>query len=184
MEGINVLSLFDGMSCGQIALQRMGIKVKSYFASEIDNHAIKVTQSKFPNTIQLGNVENINTDSLPHIDMLIGGSPCQGFSFAGKGLNFEDPRSKLFFEFVRIKKALEKRNHSLSFLLENVRMKKEYEVIISKYLEIEPIEINSTLVSAQNRERLYWTNINAKPYNLFGDKIADIPPPPTIKRCC
>jgi len=154
-EGINVLSLFDGMSCGQIALERAGIKVKNYFASEIDKYAIKVTQSNYPNTIQLGDVTKVDSSNLPKIDLLIGGSPCQGFSFAGKQLNFEDVRSKLFFEYVRLLKELNPRY----FLLENVRMKKESKDIISEYLGFEPIEINSALVSAQNRKRLYWTNI-------------------------
>jgi DNA (cytosine-5)-methyltransferase 3A len=153
-EGINVLSLFDGMSCGQIALQKAGIKVNKYFASEIDEHAIKVTQHNFPNTIQLGDVTKINAENLPKIDLIIGGSPCQGFSFAGKQLNFNDPRSKLFFEFVRLKNEL----NPTYFLLENVRMKKEYKDVISEYLGVEPIEINSSNFVAQNRPRLYWAN--------------------------
>ena len=102
MEGINVLSCFDGMSCGRIALQRCGIKVGKYFASEIDKHAINVAQHNFPDTIQLGDVRNVHASDLPKIDLLIGGSPCQGFSFAGKQLNFNDLRSRLFFEFVRL----------------------------------------------------------------------------------
>ena len=105
-RGLNVLSLFDGMSCGQIALQKAGIKVNQYFASEIKPHAIKVTQHNFPNTIQLGSVLDVKSNDLPKIDLLIGGSPCQGFSFAGKQLNFNDPRSKLFFEFVRLLKEV------------------------------------------------------------------------------
>lgn len=158
---MNVLSLFDGMSCGQIALERAGIKVDNYFACEIDKFAIKVTQTNYPNTKQLGSVTDlIGTDILlPKIDLLIGGSPCQGFSFAGKQLNFEDPRSKLFFEFVRILEEIRLVNPNVKFLLENVRMKKEYQHVISKYLGVEPIEVNSALVSAQNRRRLYWTNI-------------------------
>ena len=151
----SVLSLFDGMSCGQIALNRVGIKYDNYFASEIDKHAIKVTQTNYPNTIQLGDVTKVKASDLPEIDLLIGGSPCQGFSFAGKGLNFEDPRSKLFFEYVRLKSELNPKY----FLLENVKMKKEYQDIISSYLGVEPIMINSNLVSAQNRTRYYWTNI-------------------------
>ena len=103
---MNVLSLFDGISCGQVALERAGIKVSNYFASEIDKYAIKVTQKNYPNTIQLGDVCNIKGNELPKIDLLIGGSPCQGFSFAGKQLNFNDPRSKLFFEFARILKEV------------------------------------------------------------------------------
>ena len=152
---MNVLSLFDGLSCGQIALNRVGIKYDKYFASEVDKHAIKVTQHNYPNTIQLGDVTKVKGSDLPKIDLLFGGSPCQGFSFAGKQLNFEDPRSKLFFEFVRLKNELQPKY----FLLENVVMKQEFQDIITEYLGVEPIKINSNLVSAQTRERLYWTNI-------------------------
>jgi len=168
-----VLSLFDGMSCGQIALNRIGLKPKQYFASEIDKYAIQVTQHNFPDTIQIGDVTQVKAADLPKIDLLIGGSPCQGFSFAGKGLNFEDERSKLFFEFVRLVKECKPKY----FFLENVKMKKEHELVISKYLGVEPIEINSALVSAQNRVRLYWTNINEKELGLFGEKKADIQQP-------
>jgi len=152
---MNVLSLFDGMSCGQLALNRAGVECGNYFASEIDKHAIKVTQSNFPNTIQLGDVKNIKPDSLPSIDLLIGGSPCQGFSTSGNGLNFKHPKSVLFFEYVRLLREYNPKY----FLLENVMMKMEYRNIITEYLRCEPIEINSSLVSAQNRSRLYWTNI-------------------------
>ena len=151
---MNVLSLFDGMSCGQIALNRANIQYNNYFASEIDKNAIKVTQHHYPNTVQLGDVTKIEFIA-SKIDLLIGGSPCQGFSFAGKQLNFDDSRSKLFFEFVRLIDECK----PTYFLLENVVMKKEYEDVITKYLEVEPIKINSSLVSAQNRVRLYWTNI-------------------------
>lgn len=156
---MNVLSLFDGMSCGQIALNRAGIEYHSYYASEIDKYAIKVTQENYPNTIQLGDVTKVKASDLPRIDLLIGGSPCQGFSFAGKQLNFNDPRSVLFFEYVRLLKELKPKY----FLLENVKMKKEYQDVITKHLGIEPVLINSALVSAQNRKRLYWTNINFNP---------------------
>jgi DNA (cytosine-5)-methyltransferase 3A len=152
---MNVLSLFDGMSCGQLALERAGIKVTNYFASEIDKYAIQITQKNYPNTVQLGNVLSWHWWELPKIGLLIGGSPCQGFSYAGKGLNFDDPKSKLFFEFLDALETLKPK----WFLLENVRMKKEYQEIISNFLGVEPIEINSRLVSAQNRNRLYWTNI-------------------------
>ena len=174
---MNVLSLFDGMSCGQIALNRSGIKYDKYFASEIDKPAISRTMNNYPNTIQLGDVTKVKATGLPKIDLLIGGSPCQGFSFAGKQLNFDDERSKLFFEFVRLLKELKPKY----FLLENVPMKKEYEIIISKYCGIEPIYLDSKLVSAQQRERVYWTNINAIPYNLFGDMKANIPKPKNKK---
>jgi site-specific DNA-cytosine methylase len=151
---MNVLSLFDGMSCGQIALNRANIQYNNYFASEIDKNAIKVTQHHYPNTVQLGDVTKIEFIA-SKIDLLIGGSPCQGFSFAGKQLNFDDSRSKLFFEFVRLIDECK----PTYFLLENVVMKKEYEDVITQYLGVEPIKINSSLVSAQNRVRLYWTNI-------------------------
>lgn len=151
----SVLSLFDGMSCGQIALNRVGIEYDNYFASEIDKHAIKVTQANYPKTIQLGDVTKVKGSDLPIIDLLIGGSPCQGFSFAGKGLNFEDPRSKLFFEFVRLKNETQPKY----WMLENVKMKAEHQNIISEILGVKPILINSELVSAQSRERLFWTNI-------------------------
>src|SRR5687768_5833322 len=103
---MNVFSAFDGISCGQLALQGAGIKVDNYYASEIDKHAIKVTMHHFPNTIQVGDITQVKANNLPKIDLLIGGSPCQGFSFAGKQLNFEDPRSKLFLEYVRLLKEL------------------------------------------------------------------------------
>ena len=167
---LNVLSLFDGMSCGQLALKKAGIKVNKYFSSEIDKYAIKVTQSNFPDTIQLGDVKAITSNQVGTIDLFIGGSPCQGFSFAGKQLNFNDPRSKLFFEYARLLKEIKPKY----FLLENVRMKKESQDIISKCLGIEPIAINSNIVSAQNRYRLYWTNI---PFTMPKDKgliLADI----------
>lgn len=152
---MNIFSAFDGMSCGQIALNNLGVKYDNYFASEIDNQAIRVTQSNFPKTIQVGDIAKVDCSKLPKIDLLFGGSPCQGFSFAGKQLNFDDPRSKLFFEFVRLKNELT----PSVFLLENVFMKKAYQDLISDILECEPIKINSSLVSAQNRERLYWTNL-------------------------
>lgn len=152
---MNVLSLFDGMSCGQIALNRAMIPYQNYFASEIDKWAIEITQKNYPDTIQLGDVRSVRGEHLPKIDLLIGGSPCQGFSFAGKQLNFDDPRSALFFEYVRLLKECEPKY----FMLENVPMKQEYVDIITEYLNVEPIMINSALLSAQNRKRLYWTNI-------------------------
>lgn len=178
-EGLTVLSLFDGMSCGAIALREAGIKVKQYFASEIDRQAIRQTQHNFPDTIQLGSVTGVKASDLPPIDLLIGGSPCQGFSFAGKQLNFNDPRSALFFEYVRILHEIQEYNPGVKFLLENVRMRSEYENVISQYLGLFPTMINSRLLSAQNRLRLYWTNIRQKEIrNLFGKEIyTDIPQP-------
>ena len=173
---MNVLSLFDGMSCGRLALERAGFPVTNYFASEIDKYAITVARANFPDTVHLGDVTELQTHDgrlFVHdeqwqtlnkgaykrkIDLLIGGSPCQGFSFAGKQLNFDDPRSKLFFEFVQLLKALKPKY----FLLENVNMKKEYQDVISDLLGCKPVDINSNRVSAQNRRRLYWTNIPVK----------------------
>lgn len=159
---MNVLSLFDGISAGQLALQIAGIKVEKYYASEIDKYAIQVTQNNFPNTIQLGSITDWNKWDIDFskIDMVIGGSPCQGFSFAGKQLNFDDPRSKLFFDYVNILNHIKVLKPNVKFLLENVRMKQEYQDVISKFLGVPPIFINSALVSAQNRPRLYWTNIS------------------------
>lgn len=156
---MNILSLFDGMSCGQIALKRAGVKIDNYFASEIDKYTIQITQKNYPNTIQLGDINNWREWNLPKIDLLMGGSPCQGFSNAGLGLNFDDPRSKLFFIFVDILNYCKDKNPNSKWLLENVKMKKEWQDIISDILGIQPILINSALVSAQNRKRLYWTNI-------------------------
>jgi len=174
----NVLSLFDGMSCGQIALNRTGVSYGDYFASEIDDYGIKVTMSNYPNTIQLGSVIGVNGDNLPKIDLLIGGSPCQSFSFAGKlkgmstlddikitsleqylelkndGFQFEG-QSYLFWEYVRILNEVKPKY----FLLENVIMKKEWESVITEALGVEPIEISSSKFVPQARRRLYWTNI-------------------------
>ncbi len=152
---MNVLSLFDGMSCGQIALDHIGVKIDKYYASEIDKYAMQITQKNFPETIQLGCVQGVSPDKIEPIDLIIGGSPCQGFSFAGKQLNFNDPRSSLFFEFIRCLKEFKPKY----FMLENVRMKKEYQDVITKHMGVEPVLIDSALVSAQRRKRLYWTNI-------------------------
>lgn len=151
---MNVLSLFDGMSCGQIALNKLGIKYDNYFASEIDENAIRITQFNYPNTKQLGSVLDIKGNNLPQIDLLIGGSPCQSFSIAGDGSGFEG-KSGLFWEYVRILKEVKPKY----FLLENVKMKKEWEQVITNALGVDPILIDSSLVSAQERKRLYWTNI-------------------------
>ena len=153
---MNVLSLFDGISCGQIALERAGIKIDKYFASEIKDIAIKTTQHNYPNTIQLGDITKIKSEDLPKIDLLIGGSPCQDFSSANlirDGLN--GSKSSLFFHYYRLLKELK----PTYFLLENVRMKKEEQQKISELLGVKPIAINSNTVSAQSRPRLYWTNI-------------------------
>lgn len=152
--GINVLSLFDGMSCGQIALDKLGIKVDNYFASEIDKYAIQVTQKNYPNTKQIGSVTEVKGADLPKIDLMYGGSPCQSFSRAGDGSGF-DGSSKLFWEFVRVLNEVK----PTYFLLENVIMKKEWEQVITDALGVEPIEIVSDKFVPQKRRRLYWTNI-------------------------
>ena len=185
---MNVLSLFDGMSCGQQALERAGIKIDKYFASEIDKYAIKVTMANYPNTIQLGSVVGVDGYSLPKIDLLIGGSPCQSFSFAGKrkGMSTKDEQeiltldhylqlkaeqyefegqSYLFWEYMRLLNEVK----PTYFLLENVLMGEKWEKVLTKAIGVKPIEINSALVSGQNRRRLYWTNIGMKPSGLFGD---------------
>ena len=152
---MNVLSLFDGMSCGQLALKKLGVNVNAYYSSEIDANAIKVTNKNFPDTIQLGDIKKIDVNSLPKIDLIMAGSPCQSFSSAGDGTGFEG-KSGLFWDFVNILKQVNPKY----FLFENVVMKKEWEEIITKALGVEPIKINSSLVSAAHRKRLYWTNIS------------------------
>lgn len=199
-EGIVVLSLFDGMSGGQIALDRLNVSVKSYYASEIDKHAIIVTQKNYPDTIQLGSVVDVNVFDLPKIDLLMGGSPCQSFSFAGKrkGMSTKDSveiltldhylqlkaesyefegQSYLFWEYMRILEDIRKSNPDVKFLLENVEMGDKWEKVLSKAIGVNPLKINSALVSAQNRKRLYWTNIGMVPSGLFGDLASIIPQP-------
>ena len=151
---MNVLSLFDGISCGQIALERAGVKVDKYYASEIEPNAIKVTQHNYPNTIQIGDVTKVQATSLPKIDLLIGGSPCQTFSIVGDGTGFNG-KSGLFYEFLRLLREVKPKH----FMLENVKMKKEWRDEITKELNVMPTLINSNLLSAQDRERYYWTNI-------------------------
>jgi DNA (cytosine-5)-methyltransferase 3A len=188
MKGINVLSLFDGMSCGQQALERIGVKVDNYFASEIDKYAIKVTMANYSNTIQLGSVVDVDGYKLPKVDLLIGGSPCQSFSFAGKrkGMSTKDEQeiltlehylelksegyefegqSYLFWEYMRLLNECK----PTYFLLENVEMGEKWEKVLSKAIGVNGIHINSALVSAQNRKRIYWTNIGMQPSGLFGD---------------
>lgn len=176
---MKVLSLFDGMSCGQIALKQLGIIPEKYYASEIDKHAIKQTQLNFPDTIQLGNVTKWKEWDIDwrSIDLILAGSPCQGFSFAGKQLAFDDPRSKLLFVFIDILNHIRSLNPDVLFLLENVNMKKSHMKIISEYCGVFPVNINSNLVSAQNRDRWYWTNIKTKQVGLFGEVYVDIPQP-------
>ena len=175
MKGITVASMFDGMSCIQQALDRLNIKVDKCYASEIDPYAISVTQYNYPDTIQLGDIREIKGKDLGHVDLFVGGSPCQGFSFSGHRLNFEDPRSKLFFEYVRVLNECREINPDIYFLLENVRMSNKSKDVITKYMGVEPININSALVSAQSRNRLYWTNIpNVKQPQDRGIMLKDI----------
>lgn len=198
--GITVLSLFDGMSCGQIALKELGIKVDKYYASEIDKHAIKQTILNFPETIQLGSVTEVDARKLPKIDLLIGGSPCTNFSFAGRrnGMNtttneeiytlerylqlknegFQfDGESFLFWEYMRILGEVREKNPNVLFFLENVEMGEKWESVLTKAIGIPGVHINSALVSAQNRRRIYWTNIKTKVEGLFGWTVPDIPQP-------
>lgn len=174
-----VLSLFDGMSCGQIALIELGVNVERYYASEVDKQAIAQTQLNFPNTIQLGDINHwqewdINWGT---VDLILAGSPCQGFSLAGKQQGLEDPRSKLFWVFNEIRKRVLEENPNALFLLENVRMQPEYEQVINDALGLMPVVINSSLVSAQNRTRLYWSNIRTRQEGLFDVLYTDIPQP-------
>lgn len=193
---MNILSLFDGMSCGQIALRKLGIKYNNYFASEIDKYAMQVTKANYPETIHLGNVVNVKGKDLPQIDILIGGSPCQSFSFAGTlkgmtttcnkdiltledylqlkedGFEFEG-QSYLFWEYIRILREVKPKY----FLLENVKMSSWNQKIISQAIGIDPIFINSSLLSAQSRKRLYWTNAGTTRNNLFGIELPGIKQP-------
>lgn len=170
-KGLKVLSLFDGISCGMVALERAGFQVDRYVAYEIEPNAIKISKKNYPQIEHCGDVTTADFTQYEGFDLLIGGSPCQGFSFAGKQMNFEDPRSKLFFEFVRALKEVKPKH----FLLENTPMKKEYLNTITEYMGVEPILIDSQLVSAQQRKRYYWTNIpnvqQPKDKNIFLEDI-------------
>jgi site-specific DNA-cytosine methylase len=157
---MNVLSLFDGISCGRMALDRLNITITNYFASEVDESAIRGAKALYPSTKHIGSVLDVKAKDLPPIDLLIGGSPCQSFSRSGDGSGF-DGSSKLFWEWVRLLKEVRQYNPNVKFLLENVVMKKEWEDIISKELGVTPYFIDSSTVSAQKRQRLYWTNIDS-----------------------
>ncbi|SFG75368.1 DNA (cytosine-5-)-methyltransferase [Prevotella sp. KH2C16] len=195
-----VLSLFDGHSCGQIALRELGVPVERYYASEVDRFAIQNTMHNFPDTIQLGDIRNVDGRKLGRIDLLIGGSPCQSFSFSGKrngmttveheevttlerymdlksqGFEFEG-QSYLFWEYVRILHEVREANPDVFFLLENVEMGAKWEGVLSSALGIMGVHINAALVSAQNRRRIYWTNIRTRRDGLFGELVSDIPQP-------
>ena len=198
--GYVVFSAFDGMSCGQIAFKELGIKVDKYYASEVDKYAIMQTQHNFPNTIQLGSIVDVDVSKLDPIDILIGGSPCQSFSFAGKrngmttveneeiytldrylelkseGFQFEG-QSYLFWEYMRILTDIRKYNPNVKFLLENVEMGNKWERVLSEAIGVFGVHINSALLSAQNRKRIYWTNFRVKEVGLFGELHSDIPQP-------
>ena len=167
------------MSCGQIALRDLGVPIDRYYASEIDKHAIAQTQLNFPETIQLGDVEKWREWDIEwsEIDLLLAGSPCQGFSLAGKMLGHDDPRSRLYWVFLDILHHVQKLNPNVKYLLENVRMRPADEVRINESLGIRPVVINSALVSAQNRVRLYWSNIQMKSEGIWGELLTDIPQP-------
>lgn len=175
-KGLKVVSLFDGISCGRVALERIGLPVAEYLASEIDKYSISITQRNFPNTIQLGDVNNIDFEQIKNggIDMLIGGSPCQDLSISGKRAGLQGERSSLFYQFVKAKKILKPKY----FLLENnYGMPPEAYEEMSELLGCYPILIDSALVSAQSRKRYYWTNIGPANYNLFGFPTCAIPQP-------
>ncbi len=199
-KGINVLSLFDGMSCGQIALERINIPLNNYYASEIDKYAQIVSKANYPNTIYIGDVRFVDVSKLEKIDLLIGGSPCQSFSFAGKRVgmstkdsieiltleyylelkeqNFEfEGQSYLFWEYIRILNDIKKYNPNVRFLLENVSMSAKWQKVLTQAIGINPIFLNSSLLSAQNRERLYWTNINSSASGFFDDFACKIEQP-------
>ena len=170
---MRVLSLFDGISCGQVALERAGIPVEVYYASEIDTNAIKITQKNYPNTIQLGDVTKLDGKQFEgKIDLLIGGSPCQSLSITlSKTRQNLDGKSKLFFEYVRLLREVKPKH----FLLENVAsMKKECKDVISSQLGVEPILINSNCFSAQDRSRLYWSNIPVEHAKECDLRLADV----------
>lgn len=200
--GIRVLSLFDGMGCGRIALEELGVKVDTYYASEVDKNAIAMETLNFPDTVCLGDVTKVDARKLGHIDLLMGGSPCTQFSFAGRrtgmstttneeiytldrylqlkreGFQF-DGESYLFWEYMRILGELRENNPDVFFFLENVEMGEKWESVLTKAIGIPGVHVNSALVSAQNRRRIYWTNIRTKSEGLlgFGWQVPDIPQP-------
>lgn len=175
---LNVISLFDGKACALYCLKQAGFKIKNYYASEIDTHAIKIAKKNHPEIQHIGDVTKLDIDNTWYkgrtciihengvkmidgsIDLVIAGSPCQGFSNAGLGMNFEDPRSKLFWTFIHLLRQIQSGNPNVLFFLENVKMKKEWRDIISKELGVEPIHLDHSEFSPTDRQRLYWTNIH------------------------
>jgi DNA (cytosine-5)-methyltransferase 3A len=187
---MNVLSLFDGMSCGRIALERAGVQVDKYYASELDKYAIKVSKHNWDDIEHLGDITRWKDWDIDwsKIDLLIGGSPCQGFSFAGKQLAFDDPRSKLFFVFVDILNHIKKQKPDVKFMLENVNMKKQFLNVITEHLGVEPVRINTNLILPVKRDRLYWANWEIDPVDTTDRKnVSELPgigayQPATVKR--
>ena len=172
---MNVLSLFDGSSGARLALKKANKKVDKYYTCEIDKYASSVTKFNFPDTIALGDITKVDFNLLPKIDLLIGGSPCTDLSFAkGNGKGLEGEKSKLFYKFFEALGALREKNPSIQFLLENVKMKQKWKDIISDKLGVQPTFINSADFSAQNRQRLYWTNIKIDEWIPSEDKLKDI----------
>lgn len=175
---MNVLSLFDGMSCGQIALKNLGFKVDNYFASEIKKHAISCTLDNFPNTKQIGDVTKVKGCDLPKIDLLIGGSPCQDFSSQNKERKgLKGIKSNLFFEYYRLLNELRQINPELKYVLENVIMLPQHYASLSNYMGTYPFETCGSLVSAALRRRLFWTNIGPETFDMFGYRHCNIPQP-------
>ena len=172
---MKILNLFSGMGCDIMAHSRTDLpSITKVYHSDIDRYSVAVDRFLHPQVIQLGDVTKIKGSDLGHIDLILGGSPCQGFSFSGKQLAFDDPRSQLFFEFVRILKELREINPKIHFLLENVKMKKEFRDVITEYLKVHPIELDSALDSAQSRKRLYWCSWGVMPQIDKGIVLADI----------
>jgi len=175
MQPLTVFSMFDGISCGRIALERAGIPVKQYFTSEIDKYASAISRCNW-NTTELGDITKVNFNDLPKLSLILCGAPCQDLSFSGKGKGlFKGDRSKLFFYFIECLENQEKRfGVRPKFIVEQVKMKKEYQEAMSSLIGVEPVLINSKDFSAQSRQRLYWTNIDVLPYDKSGLVLKDI----------
>jgi len=170
-----ILNLFSGMGCDIMAHSRTNLPpITKVYHADVDKYSVAVDKFLHPEVIQLGDVTKIKGSDIGHVDLLLGGSPCQGFSFSGKQLAFDDPRSKLFFEFVRILEELREINPKIHFLLENVRMKKEFRDVITQYLGVHPIDLDSALDSAQSRKRLYWASWGIMPQMDKGIALKDI----------
>ena len=163
MRPLTVLSLFDGISCGRVALERLGIPIAIYYTSEIDKYAMAISDYHFPDNIKLGDItawESWEID-FSQIDLILGGFPCQSWSVNGHLNGIEDARGQLVYPMLRILEQVRQANPDVQFLFENVKMKQQFRTFLTDLIQIEPVLINSSLLSAQNRERLYWTNIPA-----------------------